>query len=239
MEDFNSPQIYEMENKQSPPPPPLPAAPAAAAVKEPEGDLELETETEPEPETETEPQLIEDSVIISGVLEEQIKMEEEKRQFKERRLYVREQDDAYETSMAIDRSKADYLKELERNEKNQKEEQKRLEKLKEKEKDERERFLKALELSLPMEPEATDPNALHLTFRLPNGDRFSRFFLKSSTLKQVKNFVDSQELHGKAIPLMYNFITDFPKEIWNNMALRLSETNFQKRQLLRIEPSEN
>jgi len=141
--------------------------------------------------------------------------------------------------MAIDRSKEDYLKEIERNEKKQKEELMRLEKMKAQEKDERERYLKALELSLPMEPDASDPNALHLTFRLPNGDRFSRFFLKSSTLKQVKNFVDSQELQGKSIPLSYNLITDFPKQIWNNLALHLSETNFQKRQLLRIELSEN
>jgi len=216
--EFTEPQTYENL--------PLP-------VQAPQVPPELEPESEPVP------QLMDDSVIdISEAIEES-KMEEEKRQLNERRLHVREQDDAYETSMAIDRSKEDYLKEIERNEKKQKEELMRLEKMKAQEKDERERYLKALELSLPMEPDASDPNALHLTFRLPNGDRFSRFFLKSSTLKQVKNFVDSQELQGKSIPLSYNLITDFPKQIWNNLALHLSETNFQKRQLLRIELSEN
>jgi len=172
---------------------------------------------------------------LNEVLEEQIKMEEEKRQLNERRLHLRQQDDAYETSVAMDRSKADYLKELERNEKKQKEEQKLLEEQKEKAKQERQRHLKAIEQSLPMEPDATDPNAIMITFCLPNGDRFPRFFLKSALLKQVKHFVDIQELHGKPIPASYKLITDFPKQIWDNMDLHLSDTNFQKRQLIRIE----
>jgi len=176
---------------------------------------------------------------LSEVLEEQIKMKEEKSQLDERRLYVREQDDAYETSLAMDRSKEEYRKELERIEREQLEAVKQLEEKKEREKREREIYLKKIDLSLPKEPESSDPNALHITFRLPNGDRFSRFFLNSSSLKQVKDFVDSRELYGTPIPSSYNFITDFPKQIWNNLDLYLSDTNFQKRQLLRIEPADN
>jgi len=172
---------------------------------------------------------------LNVVLEEQIKMEEEKRQLEERRLHLRQQDDAYETSVAIDRSKEDYLKELERNEIKRKEEEKRLEEKKELAKKERQRHLKELEQSLPMEPDSTDPNALHITFSLPNGHRFSRFFLKSATLKHVKQFVDIQELYDQPIPSSYKLMTDFPKKIWDNMDLQLSETDFQKRQLLRIE----
>jgi len=172
---------------------------------------------------------------LSDVLEQQIKMKEEKSQLNERRLHVREQDDAYETSLAMDRSKEEYRKELERIEIEKVEAQKRLETEKEKKNEERKSYLKKLEDSLPKEPESSDPNALHITFRLPNGDRFSRFFLKSSSFKQVKDFVDSRELYGKQIPSSYNFITDFPKQIWN-MDLHLTDTNFQKRQLLRIEP---
>jgi len=186
---------------------------------------------------------------LSEVLEEQFKQEEEKRlkeeekiqkeekrQNEERRLHLRQQDDAYETSVAMDRSKEEYRKELERIQKKQLEEQKRLEELKENQKKERERYLKTIEQNLPQEPDTTDPNALQITFRLPNGDRFSRFFLKTSLLKQVKDFVDTQELYGKLIPSSYNLITDFPKQIWNKLDLPLSQTNFQKRQLLRIEP---
>jgi len=173
--------------------------------------------------------------VLNKVLEEQIKMEEEKRQLNERRLHLREQDDAYETSVAMDRSKADYLKELERNEKKQKEEKKFLEEQKEKAIQERQRHLKAIEQSLSMEPDATDPNAIQINFCLPNGDRFSRFFLKSALLKHVKHFVDIQELYGKPIPASYKLITDFPKQIWDNLDLHISETNFQKRQTLRIE----
>ena len=45
---------------------------------------------------------------------------------------------------------------------------------------------------LPEEPEASDPNACHLVFRLPgSGERVSRRFLKDNTVDLMYLYIDS------------------------------------------------
>jgi hypothetical protein len=167
---------------------------------------------------------------LMRVLEEQIRTEEEKRkrelEREIRRLELEEQDEAYLTSVMIDKSKEE-----------EKERQKREKLLIEKAKVEKEQSLRQLEATLPCEPSPSDPNAIHLTFQLPNGERVSRHFLRSHTLQIVKDFLYSQQLYGKHIPPSFHIVTDYPKKIWDNYSQTLSETKFQKRQLLRVEQS--
>jgi len=99
----------------------------------------------------------------------------------------------------------------------------------------RELELQRMESTLPPEPSPTDPNAIQITFLLPTAERVSRFFLKSDTIKTLKDFIDTRALHGKTIPLHYNF-SEWPKKVWDQLDQKLSDTNWPKNQLLRIEP---
>jgi len=113
--------------------------------------------------------------------------------------------------------------------------EKALEVQKAKEAIERELELQRIESSLPPEPAPTDPSAIQITFHLPTGERVGRFFSKSDTIKTLKDFIDTRALHGKTIPSLYN-ILEYPKKVWDQLDLKLSDTNWPKKQSLRIEP---
>jgi len=185
--------------------------------------------------------------IPHEVFEERYKIAEKQRLQIERRIDREEQDNAYMTSVLIDRHKEQVKKEEEKKKKDKEEQEKReqlqkLENEKKLEEDrareaiEREIYLKNLASKLPEEPHPSDETLL-LTFQLPNGERVPRLFLKSDTVQTIKDFIDTRALYGKPIPKSYKLITDYPKKIWDNMDMKLSETNWT-RELLRVEQSD-
>jgi len=189
--------------------------------------------------------MYDESDIPPEVLEDQFKIEEEKRQREQRRLEKQEQDNAYQTSVLMDKYKEEQKKQMVLDKQLQEEREKRellekqnfekaLEAQKAKEAIERELELQRIESSLPPEPSPTDPNAIQITFHLPTGERVTRIFLKSDTIKTLKDFIDTRALHGKTIPSLYNFL-EYPKKVWDQLDQKLSDTNWSKNQLLRIE----
>jgi len=187
-----------------------------------------------------------ESDIPPEVLEEQFKLEEEKRQREQRRLEKQEQDNAYHTSVLMDKYKEEQKKQKELDKKLQEEREKweilekqnlekTLEAKKAKEAKERELELQRIESTLPPEPVPTDPNAIQITFQLPTGEKVGRFFLRSDTIKTLKDFIDTRALHGKTIPPLYN-ILEYPKKVCDQLDQKLSDTNWKKKELLRIEP---
>jgi len=187
-----------------------------------------------------------ESDIPPEVLEEQFKLEEEKRQREQRRLEKQEQDNAYHTSVLMDKYKEEQKKQKELDKQLQEDREKKelmekqnlekaLEVQKAKEAIERELELQRIESTLPPEPSPTDPNAIQIIFHLPTGERVNRFFHKSDTIKTLKDFIDTRALHGKTIPSLYHLL-EYPKKVWDQLDQKLSDTNWQKKQLLRIEP---
>jgi len=175
---------------------------------------------------------------MSRLYEENIRLEEDRA----RRNEMKEQDNAYLKSLKIDKAKAEEKKKKEREEKEKalqeqiKVQQEQIKVQQEQRaKEEKEALLKQKLSTLPPEPPTSDPNIVNLTFQLPTGERISRFFLKDNTFQEVKDFLDTRDLSGSSIPASYNIISDFPKTIWDNLSLKLSETPFQRRQLLRLE----
>jgi len=153
---------------------------------------------------------------------------------------LRDQDAAYETSAFIDKSKEEERKRIEKEHQRQIEQQQALEEQQlletEKLKHQKEEQLKNLELNLPPEPQPTDPSAIyHITIQLPNSEKISRSFHQENTLQQVKNFIDTRVLYGKDIPAQYRIISNYPNRVWDDLNQMISDTTFQKRQLLRVE----
>ncbi|XP_060522798.1 FAS-associated factor 2 [Cylas formicarius] len=62
---------------------------------------------------------------------------------------------------------------------------------------------------VPSEPDISDPNAVHVVFKLPSGSRLERRFLKSHSLEHVFYFVFC---HPNA-PDSFEITTNFPKRV--------------------------
>jgi FAS-associated factor 2 len=59
------------------------------------------------------------------------------------------------------------------------------------------------------QPEATNPSTIKLIIKLPNGNRFERFFLKTDPLGYLYKFVFSNE----ECPLNFEIVTNFPRKV--------------------------
>jgi len=102
----------------------------------------------------------------------------------------------------------------------------------------RERKLRELVHTLPPEPAATDQDALRLLVQLPSGSKIERFFRSSDTFGDVRTFVETRALEewgGLEVPTRFVLVTDYPRKVWGDMQAKLSEAEFRKRALLRVE----
>jgi len=165
-----------------------------------------------------------------------------------RQLIREDQDRAYQESLENDRAKeeAKLREEKEIQEKQHREqEQLEQEELNDAielsktltEEARRERDLRKLVKMLPPEPEASDPNAIRLVIQLPSGERLERYFNLGDTIGDIKTFVDTRSLeeNGKmVVPLEYNLVT-YPRKVWGDMSMKLMDTHFRKRELIRVE----
>ena len=59
------------------------------------------------------------------------------------------------------------------------------------------------------QPEATNPLTLKLIIKLPSGNRFERFFLKTDPLSDLYKFVFSNE----ECPINFEIVTNFPRKV--------------------------
>lgn len=135
-----------------------------------------------------------------------------------------EQDRAYEESLAADRAKAQSLaaaaRAQEEEERRRQEEERRRQEAVEAEqaavRAAEEALAAALRqkaAALPAEPGASDPGAVTLMVRLPDGSRQSRRFAKSTPLQRVFDFVDVQCAGKAARPGSYSLVTQFPRRV--------------------------
>ncbi|CAH0564151.1 unnamed protein product [Brassicogethes aeneus] len=119
------------------------------------------------------------------------------------------QDEAFQESLRADQEKERKREELRRREED---ERRRAE---EEEQAEHQRRLSIRKEKIesitrvPDEPDSTNPDAVHVVFKLPCGSRLDRRFLKSHSLEHVFYFVFS---HPKA-PDSFEITTNFPKRV--------------------------
>jgi len=194
-------------------------------------------------------------------LEEQLEIERVLLRSKEeeerlaRQLIREEQDRAYQESLENDRAKEEAK--LREEQEKQKQEQERLEKerLERETMEQEQELMDAIQLSqilteerrqqdlqnrvktLPPEPSPSDPNAIRLVMQLPSGARIERFFNLGDTFGDVRTFVDTRRLeeNGKlVVPVNYNLVT-YPRQVWGDMNMKLVDTPFRKRELIRVE----
>lgn len=184
--------------------------------------------------------------VEEGVEEKYYDQEELRKMDLDRRAQEkREQDEAYETSALIDKSKEEEKKRIEKERQRKIEQQQSTEAQKQMEESKakllKEQQLKDLESKLPPEPPLTsnvvDTNnpIYHITIQLPNSQRISRSFHHTNTLQQLKDFIDTRALYGIDIPAHYRIISNYPTQVWDDLNQIISDTTFQKRQLLRVE----
>lgn len=62
---------------------------------------------------------------------------------------------------------------------------------------------------VPEEPDSNDPEALRLSFQMPNGDRPAHWFLQSHTVRDLWCFVFSQP----DAPARFSLTTNFPRRV--------------------------
>ncbi|KAM9960581.1 hypothetical protein ACTFIW_009724 [Dictyostelium discoideum] len=115
---------------------------------------------------------------------------------------IKEQDIEYYKSLETDQL-LKLLKEKDINDK--KEEQEKLKK----QKQERLQFLK---LNLKSEPSIDNENSIKLLIKLPNGENIQRRFLKTDTINDIYDFIDSKD----QISFKYSLATNYPKKVYKN-----------------------
>jgi len=169
----------------------------------------------------------------------QIQQKEEREKLKQ---IMEEQDREYEESLMKDRKKEEERQaaELQQKQEEMQEEEKTLQDAIEFSKQlmsQKWKSEKLRSIQLPKEPKVGD-NVIHLVARLPTGEKFERNFLLSDTLQDVQNFIDKQALeYGVAVvPDQYRLVTDFPRQIWDDLDRKLEDLPFRKRFLVRVEP---
>ena len=82
--------------------------------------------------------------------------------------------------------------------------------------------------NIPLEPPEGD-NVYELAFKY-NNEMFSRRFLNTNTIGEVKEFVKS-----KANAANINIFTPFPRKAYNNNRLKLKDSGLSKREMLNVE----
>ncbi|KAL5565528.1 hypothetical protein UlMin_028692 [Ulmus minor] len=95
--------------------------------------------------------------------------------------------------------------------------------------DSKKRLAAAKKASLPHEPAEDDENAVCLVFRMPNGSRHGRRFLKSDKLKLVFDFIDT---HGVVKAGCYRVVRAFPRRAFSldNSLSTLNELGLTNKQ---------
>jgi len=92
---------------------------------------------------------------------------------------------------------------------------------------------------LPEEPKMGGVHVIRFIARLPTGENFERDFNSSDTIRDIRNFVEKQSLeeNGEApVPENFRLVTDFPRQVWDDLNLKLEQIPFRKRFLVRVEP---
>ena len=82
--------------------------------------------------------------------------------------------------------------------------------------------------NIPDEPPEGD-NVYELAFKY-NNEMFTRRFLNSNTIGEVKEFVKS-----KTNAANINIFTPFPRKAYNNNRLKLKDSGISKREMLNVE----
>ena len=82
--------------------------------------------------------------------------------------------------------------------------------------------------NIPLEPPEGD-NVYELAFKY-NNEMFSRRFLNTNTIGEVKEFVKS-----KTNAANINIFTPFPRKAYNNNRLKLKDSGLSKREMLNVE----
>lgn len=72
------------------------------------------------------------------------------------------------------------------------------------------------EAGLPSEPPGTDPAAVTVQVRMPDGSRRSRRFLRSHPLQALFDFVDVQSRDTGMKPGSYKLVTQFPRRVFTD-----------------------
>eukprot|EP00826_Nyctotherus_ovalis_P051908 TRINITY_DN6518_c0_g1_i4.p2 TRINITY_DN6518_c0_g1~~TRINITY_DN6518_c0_g1_i4.p2 ORF type:complete len:146 (+),score=46.78 TRINITY_DN6518_c0_g1_i4:708-1145(+) len=87
--------------------------------------------------------------------------------------------------------------------------------------------------SLPAEPDASDPNACEIAFRLPSGKRITRRFLKTDTIQALYTFIglsaESELGDGN-----YEISQAIPRKIYANMQASLEEEGLVHKAALQV-----
>ncbi|XP_071493051.1 FAS-associated factor 2-like [Diadema antillarum] len=120
-----------------------------------------------------------------------------------------EQDAAYQESLRQDQEKA--RKKREEQEQKEKEEQERRDEEEERQKKKEDRARLRIEkaANLEDEPDGSNPDAIKILFKLPDGKRLERGFLKTSSLEVLYDFVFVQD----GVPEEFQLQTNYPRRI--------------------------
>ncbi|XP_064606655.1 FAS-associated factor 1-like [Liolophura sinensis] len=126
----------------------------------------------------------------------------EEKEREAREMIKREQDAAYEQSLAADRAKA-------RAQQEEVDKQREVEQQRQNDEAIKEAICKSLAEDLPEEPDADCPDPVsHIKIRVPGGDVLQRRFLATNTLNVLLNFVASKGFHTEDFKLL----TTYPRK---------------------------
>ena len=87
---------------------------------------------------------------------------------------------------------------------------------------------------LPEEPDATDPNACHLIFRLPgSGERVSHRFLKDQTIDVLYMYIDSLHIQFEHSS-KFVILQSMPRKEYRDRVRTLGEEGLYPRAVLMV-----
>ncbi|KAJ3310768.1 FAS-associated factor 2 [Boothiomyces sp. JEL0838] len=146
----------------------------------------------------------------------------EKREREAARSIREQQDLAYQQSLKADREKAEKLK-REQELAAQKEREEKLKEIEIELKRQKKREYK-LELAqnLPSEPEQKD-NVANLSVRLPNGSRLTRRFDADSKIKQLHDFIESNDLDPIDLLSEFVIVNTYPRKEYTDLNITFKE----------------